>query len=79
MPNSVSRPCSLRAVGERGLDRDGAAVGEKETTSGTKFVSLGVSAEVVVIVENQDARFRASVLAMEIRGGEPADASANDD
>ena len=44
-----------------------------------ELVALGVAAEVVVVVEDQDPRLRAVQLAMEVRGCEPADATADHD
>jgi hypothetical protein len=38
-----------------------------------------VAAKVVVVVEDQDARVRAGALAIEVCGGEAADASSYDD
>ncbi len=40
-----------------------------------KLIALGVSAEVVVIVENQDARLGSRSLAKEMRRRESADAA----
>ena len=44
-----------------------------------EFVALGVSAEVIVVLENQDARFVAGGLAEIVRRGQSAEASADDD
>ena len=44
-----------------------------------EFVALGMAAEVVVIVENEDAARAAGVLAIKMRGGKTADARADHD
>jgi hypothetical protein len=44
-----------------------------------ELVALGVTAEVVVVVEDEDPRLRAVQLAMEVRRREPADPAADDD
>ncbi len=44
-----------------------------------KFVALGVSPEIVMIVEDQDARFFTHSFTEEIRRGEPADSAADHD
>src|ERR1700676_864572 len=43
-----------------------------------KFVALGVSPKVVVIVENQDASAAAGMFLKEVRGCQTTDASTND-
>jgi hypothetical protein len=43
-----------------------------------ELVALRVTAEIIVIVENQDARVGVDVAAIEICGCQPADACAND-
>ena len=44
-----------------------------------EFVALGVTAEIVVIVEKENAAAASALRAIEMRGGEPADAGADDD
>ncbi len=44
-----------------------------------EFVALGVTAEIIVIVEQKDAAAAAALRAVEMRGGKPADAGADDD
>ena len=68
-----------RAVRLGALDRVGAPVADQGSLADAEFVALGVSAEVVVVFEDEDARVRAGVLAIEMRGGEAADAAADDD
>ena len=43
-----------------------AAVAQEQATRNLKFVALGVPAEVVMIIEDQDARARARLLAIEV-------------
>src|SRR5882762_679406 len=43
-----------------------------------EFIAFGMTAEIVVIVENEDAAVCLS-CAVEVRGGEAADASTDDD
>src|SRR5205823_7881825 len=63
------------AVRKRRLDARGAAVGDPQPAAGTKFIALRVSAEVVVVVENQDSRGR-DPRAIEVRRRQAADAAA---
>ena len=56
-----------------------AAITEQQAAAGRKFISFGMPAKVIVIIENQDARFGAGTLAVKISGGESADASADHD
>src|SRR5882724_7707215 len=44
-----------------------------------EFVAFGVTAEIVMIVENEDAAMGLGLCAIEVRGGEAADAAADDD
>src|SRR5258708_12201527 len=44
-----------------------------------EFVAFGVTAEIVMIVENEDAAIGLGLCAVEVRGGEAADAAADDD
>ena len=64
---------------ERVLHVDGAAPGEPHRTALVELIALGVAAEVVVVVEDQDPRPCAVQLAMEVRGRESADAAADHD
>ena len=57
----------------------GAAVRDQLLAVVEKFVALGVSAEIVVIVEDQDAGIGAGALAIQIGRGEAAQAAAHDD
>ena len=60
-----------RAVGERRLDGERAAVGQKQAAAGTKLIAFGVAAKVIVIIEDQYARAIARKLTIEIRGRQP--------
>jgi hypothetical protein len=44
-----------------------------------EFVAFGVPAEIVVIIENEDAAICGRVCAIKVRGGETADAATDDD
>src|SRR5258707_4464756 len=44
-----------------------------------EFVAFGVTAEIVVIVENEDAALRVGLCTVEVRGGKAAQARADDD
>src|SRR5258708_25987416 len=44
-----------------------------------EFVAFGVTAEIVVIVENEDATMRLGLCTVEVRGGKAAQARADDD
>ena len=61
------------------LDGHSAAVSEEGAVADAEFVALGVAAEVVVIVEEEDAGLFAGALAIEVGGCETADAGADDD
>ncbi len=61
------------------FDRLRPAVADQGSASELELVALGVAAEVVMIVEHQNARVRARGLPKEIRGSEPADAAADHD
>ena len=56
-----------------------AAVAEQQAVTGSKFIALGVAAEVVVIVEDKDFRIRARKLAVEMSRGKAADAATDYD
>ena len=56
-----------------------AAVAEQQLSADAELVARGVTAEVVVVVEEQDTRVVARLLAEEVRRGEPADAAAHHD
>ncbi len=62
----------------RRLDRLRPGVAEQQPIADAKLVAPGVPAEVVVVVEDEDARAR-ELLAVKVRRGQPADAAAYDD
>ena len=55
------------------------AVSDHQSRSDLKFISLGVAAEIVVIVEYQDARVIPHSLAIEVGCGEATEPAPNDD
>ena len=67
-----------RAVGERTVDLQGAAVHQVQLAAEVVLVALGVAAEIVVVVEDQDAR-AGPRGAVEVRRRQAADAAADDD
>ena len=67
-----------RAVRRRAVDGERAAVADQRATADPELVAARVSAEVVVVVEDEDARGGAGNLAKEPGRGQPADASAHD-
>ena len=69
------RDCAIRPRAFNGIR---AAESQNRAAAGAEFVALGVSAEVIVVLKNQDARLVARSLAEIVRRGEAADASAHD-
>ena len=72
----------FRLVAETGRRIDGLAAAiadEKTPIAARELVALGVPAEVVVIIENENTRLCAHAFSEEVRGGEPADAAPDDD
>ena len=67
------------AIGRRALNGIGAAESQNRAAARAKFVALGVPAEIIVVLENQDARFVARGLAEIVRRGQSAEPSADDD
>jgi hypothetical protein len=65
------------AIARRALDRLSAAIAQQKSATCAKLVALGVPAKVIVVVEDQDARAVPRRLAIEVRGGKSADASAH--
>ncbi len=64
------------AVGKRRLDGPGSAVGQQHAAF-VELVALGVPAEVIVIVEYQNARRLAGVSPIEVGRRKPAEAAAH--
>src|SRR5262249_27100183 len=63
----------------RRIDRLAAAIADHQAAIDRELVALGVTAEIVVIVEHEDARLRPHSTAVEPCGREPADAAADHD
>jgi hypothetical protein len=61
------------------LDRLAAAIADQCARPGGEFVALGVAAEIVVIVENENAGLRTDRATIEPCRGEAADAAADHD
>ena len=70
---------AFERVGVRRLDRLRAAMADHRPVAVAELVPLGVAAEIVVIVEDQDLRVGPDRLPEEIRGGEAAHPAADDD
>src|SRR6266481_2019751 len=66
-----------RTILSRTFDGLCSAVTQHYAATGAEFVALGVSAEVIVIVEDQNANIFSCALAKKISGRQPADTSAN--
>ena len=75
----LNHTLSHGAIGSGALNREGAAKTQAECVVHAEFVALGVSAEIVVVIENEDASLRARRLAIEVRRREAADAAADND
>ncbi len=70
---------SFFAVRRGTFDGIRTAEAQAKSVAHAEFIALGVAAEVVVVIEDQDAGARARRLAIEMRGREAADAAAYDD
>src|SRR5215831_4644072 len=68
-----------RAVGARAVDGERAAIDELDLTAQSELVAFGVAAEIVMVVEDQDASAGPRLCPVEIGGGEPADPAADHD
>src|SRR5262249_2156766 len=67
------------AVGKRGLDALRPPVADDEPALVADLVRLGMAAEVVVVVEDEDAPVASHGLTEEVGRGEPRNAGAHDD
>lgn len=56
----------------------GAAVAEQHAVRNPELVALGVTAKIVMVVQNEDAGPRPRVLAIEMSGSQPADSATHD-
>src|SRR6516165_6677154 len=63
----------------RGLERLGSAIAEQKTITGLEFIALGVTAKVVVIVQNENLRLGSRRFPKEVCRRKAADTAANDD
>ena len=79
MPSSSISALGDGAIGSGALDGKCAAKSQAERFVHAEFVALGVSAEVVVIVENEDASLGSRCPPIEVRRSEPADTTADYD
>src|SRR5207253_2543063 len=76
----VQQPLGDGAVERVGrLERLAAAVTDDRNAVDRELVALGVAAEIVVVVEDEDARVVPGRAAVEPGRGEPADAAADND
>ena len=75
----LEQHAAFERVGVRRLDRLRAAMRDERSIAVAELVPLGMAAEIVVIVEDQDLRVRPDRLPEEIRGGEAAHPAADDD
>lgn len=66
-------------VFRRALNGLGSAVAQQQASSDAEFVAASVSAKIVVIIKDQNARTRAGLLAVEVSCRKPADAASDDD
>ena len=67
-----------RAIGTRALDRISATIAQNRAPIDGELIALGVAAEVVQDVEDQNSRARPRGFAVEIGGAQTAEASAHD-
>src|SRR6185295_15632575 len=67
------------AIWERRLDPGGAAVGDPQPAAGADLVALGMAAEIVVVVEDENLRRPVYSRAVEVRRREPTDAATDHD
>ena len=78
MPSSDSSPFAIALYAE-GLSIDCVPPLLSSRLSYAKFVALGVAAEIVMVVENKDARFWPRRLAEKVRCRQSTDAGTHDD
>ena len=66
-------------MGLGGIDRFAAAVADHETVIERELVALGMAAEIIVVVEDENARLRTCGAAKEPGRGHPADPATDHD
>ena len=77
--DSQLREQSVDALAEhRVLEIEDAAPYQPHRPTLVELVALGVTAEIVVVLQNEDAGVAAEALAVEVGGGEAADTAADD-
>ena len=77
-PQRRQQPRCDGTIGTGAVDLHRAAVEQQQFAVDLDLVALGMAAEIVVILDDQDARVRLR-LAVEVRSGQPADPAADDD
>jgi hypothetical protein len=75
----IHQSTRLFAVWKWGFYGQSSAVGDQQAALRAKFIALGVAAEVIMIVQNENAGGRAGARAVEVGSGQAADAAADDD
>ena len=68
-----------RAIGARAVDPQGPSIDELDSPPELELVPLGVTAEIVMVVEDQDASAGTRSRTIEIGRSKPADAAAHND
>ena len=68
----------IGAIGARTINEQRAAVHQIQMSIQIEFVALGMAAEIIVVVENEDAALGCS-RTVKVCGRQAADAAANDD
>ena len=68
-----------RTIRRRALDRVGAAVAQHEGLVDLELVALGVSPEIIVVLQDENPRRLSGGLVKEACGREAADAATHDD
>jgi hypothetical protein len=79
MAITESRDLATVAVLAGTFDGLRSAVTQQRSFSGAEFVALGMTTEIVVIVQDENASVFVRAFAIEIGGREPADSAAHND
>jgi len=75
----LQQPLGFGAVARRSFNGLGPSVAEQQAITGAELVALRVPAEIVVILQDQNARVVAGILPIEERSRQTADARSDDD
>jgi hypothetical protein len=75
----AKQACGSRPIRSGAVDVQGTAVHEVQAVLEPVLIALGVAAKIIVVVEQQDARARRGPGSVEVRGGQAADAGADND